>query len=200
MQINAMSNNLPSNAIEHGRPSRSKATPFHDLKDATQDNDLAALIFPPTPLGLFTTILPLTPPDVDESPTYVKELWNDFDRIQSVPTSDSDQNAESLQGKSHFEEPYDNSRVINQRMTFTDIEPVLQEDSSGRQSDLKNKNRTAYYWKKRCRRSRGSYRCRKCGGAKRAHDCPFACRQKSIATQTALEITGVNLPHTSAFH
>jgi hypothetical protein len=45
--------------------------------------------------------------------------------------------------------------------------------------------------KKRRRHPRGFYRCRKCGGAKRAHDCPFACRQKSMATQTNIEITGV---------
>ena len=39
-------------------------------------------------------------------------------------------------------------------------------------------------------RRRGKYRCRKCGEAKRAHDCPFACKQKSVATQTSLEVTG----------
>lgn len=40
------------------------------------------------------------------------------------------------------------------------------------------------------RRRRGAYRCRKCGGPKRAHDCPFACRQRSAGTQTNLAITG----------
>ena len=39
-------------------------------------------------------------------------------------------------------------------------------------------------------RKRGKYRCRKCGEEKRAHDCPFACKQRSVSTQTNLEVTG----------
>jgi len=193
-------------------PKRMKAhpTPFQNLGGPLfpPATDLSPTsIFPPTPMDLFTTILPLTPPDATKSPRYVKELWDDFDQLNALP-------------RAHIPPPPPPSPVPMVAKPIPALPRIGVWRSSSSSSTLNNMGKrggsvvvqappppatqpaaTSFplgpylppappLKKKRRRHPRGFYRCRKCGGAKRAHDCPFACRQKSMATQISLEITG----------
>lgn len=158
-------------------------------------------ILPATPKDLFTTILPLTPPDATKSPRYVKELWDDFDKVGFLSSScvppPPPPSPVSMNVTPKYAMPRMGiwlSNTSNSTSKRDDIPAQLPRPAAQRAfpsfplgshflpaSPQKEKNR---------RQPRGLYRCRKCGGAKRAHDCPFACRQKSMGTQTNLDITG----------
>lgn len=195
-------------------PKRMKAipTPFQNLGVVSllpPNADLSPTsTFPPTPLDLFTTILPLTPPDATKSPRYVKELWDDFDHFGAslrtylpppplppspVPADDA-KPAPALPRLGVWRS---NSTSVAKRADSVVVQALPPPSSPPAMQSATIPSPIGLYVpsapplkKKRRRHPRGAYRCRKCGGAKRAHDCPFACRQKSMATQTSLEITG----------
>lgn len=195
----------------HKLPKKMKAhpTPFQNLGGPLfpPATDLSPTsIFPPTPIDLFTTILPLTPPDATKSPRYVKELWDDFDfdRLDALPKvcvppppppSPVPIVAKPIPalpriGVWRSSTSSSTSKRGGSAVVQAPLPPVAQPAVSSFPLGPYLPPAPPLKKKRRRRHPRGFYRCRKCGGAKRAHDCPFACRQKSMATQTNLEITG----------
>jgi hypothetical protein len=156
--------------------------------------------------------LPLTPPDATKSPLYVKELWEDFDHFgPATPKAKEEQDSKTTPGVvlrgagapqtialpriGTWRTSNSNATTTTNTMARTNITALIattspQYSSASSSSSTLNMDYDKTKKAKHRRRPRGSYRCRKCGGAKRAHDCPFACRQKSAGTQTALDITG----------
>ena len=178
-------------------------TPFKNLSHQVPPaTDLSPTsILPATPKDLFTTILPLTPPDATKSPRYVKELWDDFDKVGTLPSSSvppppppspvsMDVTAVPVMPRIGVWRS-NTSNSTSKRDNIQALLPRLAAQHAAPSFPLGSYFPPASPLKEKCRRQpRGLYRCRKCGGAKRAHDCPFACRQKSMTTQTNLDITG----------
>ncbi len=181
----------------HPKPKKPAPAPFQHLGaidvPVLPHVDLSpSSIFPPTPLNLFTTIIPMTPLDATKSPRYVKELWDNFDQFDP---SSKPSRLPPLPPPAQAE-PWVGTWPKSNRSTNSLLASSSSSSGSGSGSSMaispppvKPTTQKLTNAEKR-RRLRGSYRCRKCGGAKRAHDCPFACRQKSVASQTSLEITG----------
>lgn len=174
-------------------------------------------VLPPTPLGFFQLSPAAASTRLlggATSPKYLQELWRDFDRVGGGLPGALEDRTEA--GSAHLDPP-STTAVLHRpplgtwrsKTTFKPVIELQQGDENDTEEDENEDEEEADEEaafgppsrKRRAtpsrgsrappsRRPRGAYRCRKCGGPKRAHDCPFACRQRSTGTQTNLAITG----------
>lgn len=164
-------------------------------------------VLPPTPLGYFQLSSIAAPPGLLNdvaSPKYLQELWCDFDRVGGGVHGALGEGVDG--GSDHHGCPPTVAALhlppLGTWRSTTSAKPMMIEQQC--EEDVKEEAASGHISSRKrraapsrgkaalppSRRPRGAYRCRKCGGPKRAHDCPFACRQRSAGTQTNLAITG----------